>query len=64
MFHRMKVIKSDDIGSVNWSPTVQHVERMKRRRWRRVRSTIMLAVFVAVLIVLSLIAGSFVHLGV
>ncbi len=63
MFHRMKIIKSADIGSVEWSPTVQHVERMKRRRWRRIRSALLLALFVGVLIVLSLIAGTFINLG-
>ena len=63
MFHRMKIIKSADVGSIDWSPTAQHVERMRRRRWRKLKRTLFLIIFTVALIILSLALGSFVHLG-
>jgi hypothetical protein len=63
MFNRMKVIKSADVGSLDWSPTVQHIERMKRRRQRHMAQLVILVVFAVVLACGSLAIGSLIHLG-
>jgi hypothetical protein len=43
VFNKMKVVRGpDSMGSTDWSPTVQHIERMKLRRQRRIRMIIVL----------------------
>jgi len=61
--NRMRIIRGADLGSIDWSPTAQHVERMKRRRWRKIKRMLMLVALAVALIVLSLALGSFVHVG-
>jgi len=63
MFNRMKVIKSADMGSLDWSPTVQHIERMRRRRQRHKAQLVMLVIGAIVLACGSLAIGTLVHLG-
>jgi hypothetical protein len=56
MFNRMKIVRGPDaIGSTDWSPTVVHIERMKRRRTRRI---MMMAVLICAGIGLCLAGAS------
>jgi len=59
----MRIIKSADVGSIDWSPTVQHIERMKRRRQRHTTQIVMLVIGAIVLACGSLAIGTLIHLG-